>query len=63
MAGASANALNQQAQASVVAANPYNDGGIVGAFRSAMSGMKVILDDEVAGAFVEDTVSRAVYQF
>lgn len=63
MAGASANALNQQAQASVVAANPYNDVGIVGAFRSAMSGMKVILDDEVAGAFVEDTVSRAVYQF
>ena len=63
MAGESASALNQQAQASVVAANPYNDGGIVGAFRSAMSGMKVILDDEVAGAFVEDTVSRAVYQF
>lgn len=62
MAGESANALNQQAQASVVAANPYADGGIVGAFRSAMSGMKVILDDEVAGAFVEDTVSRAVYQ-
>lgn len=62
MAGNTAGAVTGEARAAVVSASPYNDSGLVGAFRAAMSGMKVMLDDEVAGAFVEDTVSKAVYQ-
>ena len=35
--------------------------GMVGAFKEALSQMKIELDDEVAGHFVERTVSRIVY--
>lgn len=34
---------------------------LIGAFKTALSQMKIELDDEVAGKFVEDTVTRAVY--
>ena len=36
---------------------------MIEAFKEALSEMKIELDDEVAGKFVESTVSRAVYQF
>lgn len=35
---------------------------LVGAFKQALAEMKIILDDEVAGHFVETTVTRLVYQ-
>ena len=34
---------------------------MVGAFKEALSQMKIELDDEVAGRFVENTVARAIY--
>ena len=34
---------------------------LVNSFKEALSQMKIELDDEVAGRFVEDTVSRAIY--
>jgi hypothetical protein len=34
---------------------------MVGAFKDALSQMKIELDDEVAGKFVEKTVARAIY--
>jgi len=39
--------------------NKFND--MVSAFKTALSEMKIELDDEVAGKFVEDTVTRAIY--
>ncbi len=41
-------------------ANKFVD--MVAAFKTALSQMKIELDDEVAGEFVERTVARAVYQ-
>ena len=35
--------------------------GMVQAFKEALSEMKIELDDEVAGKFVEKTVARAIY--
>lgn len=40
-------------------ANTYDN--MVGAFKEALSEMKIELDDEVAGKFVENTVTRAIY--
>lgn len=34
---------------------------LIGAFKDALSQMKIELDDEVAGKFVEKTVARAIY--
>ena len=34
---------------------------LVRAFKDAMSGMKVEMDDRQMGRFIEDTVSRAIY--
>lgn len=34
---------------------------MVGAFKQALSEMKIVLDDEVAGAFVDKTVTQLVY--
>ena len=34
---------------------------MVQAFKEALSDMKIELDDEVAGKFVEKTVARAIY--
>lgn len=39
--------------------NTYND--MVDAFKDALRQMKIELDDEVAGKFVEKTVARAIY--
>ena len=39
------------------------DTDMVSAFKEALSQMKIELDDEVAGHFVENTVARAVYAF
>lgn len=63
MAGAAAGAAQPTTEARRTAANltPAQGSDIVAALQSAMSGMKIILDDEVAGAFVERTVTRAVY--
>ena len=36
---------------------------MVSAFKEALSEMKIILDDEVAGRFVETTVARAIYAY
>lgn len=36
---------------------------MVTAFKEALSEMKIILDDEVAGRFVETTVARAIYAY
>ena len=36
---------------------------MVKAFKTALSEMKIELDDEVAGKFVEQTVARAVYSY
>ena len=42
--------------------NGYNaQADMVSAFKTALSEMKIELDDEVAGKFVEQTVTRAVY--
>lgn len=38
-----------------------SSGNMVDAFKEALSEMKIVLDDEVAGRFVEDTVARAIY--
>lgn len=63
MAGNAAGAIQPTTEARRTAANltPAQGSDIVAALQSAMSGMKIILDDEVAGAFVERTVTRAVY--
>lgn len=63
MAGNAAGAIQPTTEARRTAANltPAQGSDIVAAFQTAMSGMKIILDDEVAGAFVERTVTRAVY--
>ena len=37
------------------------DSNMVFAFKQALSEMKIVLDDEVAGAFVDRTVTRAIY--
>ena len=34
---------------------------VVNAFKSALSQMKIVLDDEGAGEFVERTVTRVIY--
>lgn len=39
--------------------NSYNN--MVNAFKTALSDMKIELDDEVAGRFIEKTVTRAIY--
>ena len=35
--------------------------GMVEAFKSALAQMKVVLDDEEVGSFVDKTVTRAIY--
>lgn len=56
-------ALNSEARMSVANANPYIDRNIslVDAFKVALSGMRIDLDDHEVGAFVEATVANAVY--
>ena len=39
----------------------YEQLDMISAFKEALSQMKIELDDEVAGKFVENTVSRAIY--
>ena len=39
----------------------YNNDSLVNSFKLALSEMKIELDDEVAGHFVEKTVARAIY--
>lgn len=36
-------------------------GSMVDAFKEALAGMRIVLDDEVAGRFVERTVANAIY--
>lgn len=45
----------------VTRATAKTETDLIGAFKTALSEMKIELDDEVAGKFVEDTVARAVY--
>ena len=40
-----------------------SDERIIGAFKKALSDMKIELDDEVAGKFVEKTVAKAIYSY
>jgi len=35
--------------------------GMVAAFKDALGGVKIVLDDEVAGSFVDTTVSKLIY--
>lgn len=58
-----ANAVSQDAKMTAVNANPYVDRGasLIGAFTTALSGMRIDLDDHEVGAFVESTVANAVY--
>lgn len=62
MSEETANAVNPSAQ-NMAAANPYIDRNIslVDAFKVALSGMRIDLDDHEVGAFVEATVANAVY--
>ena len=39
----------------------YRNVDMIEAFKTALSEMKIELDDEVAGKFVENTVARAIY--
>jgi len=39
----------------------YNYDAMLNAFKEALSDMKIELDDEIAGKFVEKTVARAIY--
>lgn len=57
------NAVNPQASQTTANANPYIDRNIslVDAFKAALSGMRIDLDDHEVGAFVEATVANAVY--
>ena len=34
---------------------------MISAFKQALSQVKIVLDDEVAGEFVERTVTRVIY--
>ena len=42
--------------------NAINYNSLIEAFKDALSEMKIELDDEVAGKFVRDTVTKAIYQ-
>lgn len=59
--------LNNQIQTSInptinpTVKNELNYDVLINAFKDALSEMKVELDDEVAGSFVEKTVSRKIY--
>lgn len=44
-----------------ISANAFNYDNMLDAFKEALSDMKIELDDEVAGKFVERTVARAIY--
>lgn len=58
-----ANAVSQETKMTAVNANPYIDrnASLIGAFTTALSGMRIDLDDHEVGAFVESTVANAVY--
>lgn len=69
--GILANQLNSSLGALPVASAPtassrkeqLRQSDMVKAFRTAMDGMKVVLDDEQVGSFVDTTVSRALYNY
>jgi TP901 family phage tail tape measure protein len=42
---------------------PNDENKMVSAFKKALSEMKIELDDQVAGKFVEKTVSKAIYNY
>lgn len=61
MAEDTALAVDVQNSSNVAAANPYfNTTPMLNEFMSALSRMKIELDDQVAGRFVEDTVIKAL---
>ena len=45
----------------VISSGATNPNSMVEAFKEALSQMKIELDDEVAGKFVRDTVTKAIY--
>lgn len=51
--------INSIAGARASSANSYDS--MVGAFKQALSEMKIELDDEVAGKFIDKTVTRLIY--
>lgn len=51
--------INSVAGARTSSANSYDS--MVGAFKQALSEMKIELDDEVAGKFIDKTVTRLIY--
>lgn len=51
--------INSIAGARASATNSYDS--MVGAFKQALSEMKIELDDEVAGKFIDKTVTRLIY--
>lgn len=59
---ATASAVSPSAS-TMASANPYIDRNVslVDAFKTALSGMRIDLDDHEVGAFVESTVANAVY--
>ena len=69
--GILANQLNSSLGALPVASAPtassrkeqLRQSDMVKAFRTAMDGMKVVLDDEQVGSFIDTTVSRALYNY
>ena len=44
-----------------ISSNSFSYDAMLDAFKEALSDMKIELDDEVAGKFVERTVARAIY--
>lgn len=53
---------NQSAAGSQLQAEAAANGDMVNAFKEALSEMKIVLDDQVAGHFVERTVTKLIYE-
>ncbi len=54
-------AMNFEGSIGSGASGAVTSESMVNAFKEALSDMKIELDDEVAGKFVEKTVARAIY--
>ena len=61
LAGDISNAMTPQIANYEVASGGMGFNSMVEAFKTALSEMKIELDDEVAGKFVRDTVTKAIY--
>ena len=63
LAGEISNAMTPSGGYEVInSSNSMSFNSMVEAFKDALSQMKIELDDEVAGRFVRDTITKAIYQ-